>query len=154
MFTPEQYAVNVETVPGSGARVEFAIRLPGQGNADQALWLPIDAKFPREDYERLLDAHDRADAPAVELAAKALEQALLTQRLRSGVRPEDFKKSSNMGVSGSRAVKDSSDQTKSYDMPLVEARITPYRPSGRGLDRKQCISLSPRSCRIVEGRVP
>lgn len=76
VFTPEQYAVNVETVPGSGARVEFAIRLPGQGDADQALWLPIDAKFPREDYERLLDAHDRADAPAVELAAKALEQRL------------------------------------------------------------------------------
>ncbi|MBI5927619.1 MAG: DNA recombination protein RmuC [Aquabacterium sp.] len=77
VFTPEQYAVNVETVPGSGARVEFAIKLPGQGGADGLpLWLPIDAKFPREDYERLLEAQDRADAPAVEAAAKAVEQRL------------------------------------------------------------------------------
>jgi DNA recombination protein RmuC len=77
VFTPEQYAVNVETVPGSGARVEFAIKLPGQGGSESApLWLPIDAKFPREDYERLLDAQDRVDAPAVEVAAKALEQRL------------------------------------------------------------------------------
>jgi len=77
VFTPEQYGVNVETVPGSGARVEFAIRLPGQSGRDDApLWLPVDAKFPREDYERLLDAQDRADAPGVELAAKALELRL------------------------------------------------------------------------------
>ena len=77
VFTPEQYGVNVETVPGSGARVEFAIKLPGQGGTDSApLWLPIDAKFPREDYERLLDAQDRADAPGVEAAAKAVEQRL------------------------------------------------------------------------------
>jgi DNA recombination protein RmuC len=77
VFTPEQYATNVETVPGSGARVEFAIKLPGQGGQDDApLWLPLDAKFPREDYERLLDAQDRADAPAVEAAAKAVEQRL------------------------------------------------------------------------------
>jgi DNA recombination protein RmuC len=77
VFTPEQYGVNVETVPGSGARVEFAIKLPGQGGTDNApLWLPIDAKFPREDYERLLDAQDRADAPGVEAAAKAVEQRL------------------------------------------------------------------------------
>ena len=77
VFTPEQYAVNVETVPGSGARVEFAIRLPGRGGDDGApLWLPIDAKFPREDYERLLEAQDRADAPGVEAASKAVEQRL------------------------------------------------------------------------------
>lgn len=77
VFTPEQYAVNVETVPGSGARVEFAIKLPGQGGIDgQPLWLPIDAKFPREDYERLLEAHDRADVAAVEAAAKAVELRL------------------------------------------------------------------------------
>ena len=77
MFTPEQYAVNVETVPGSGARVEFAIRLPGRSDdADNPLWLPIDAKFPREDYERLLDAQDRADVAAVEVAGKAIEQRL------------------------------------------------------------------------------
>ena len=63
VFTPEQYGTNVETVPGSGARVEFAIRLPGRSDERRRapLWLPIDAKFPREDYERLLDAQERAD---------------------------------------------------------------------------------------------
>ncbi|WP_395702450.1 DNA recombination protein RmuC, partial [Aquabacterium sp.] len=65
-----------ETVPGSGARVEFAIRLPGRRDDGAPLWLPIDAKFPREDYERLLDAQERADAPAVEAAAKAIEARL------------------------------------------------------------------------------
>ncbi len=72
VFTSEQYGVNVETVPGTGARVEYAIRLPGTGTGP--LWLPVDAKFPREDYERLLDAQDRVDRPAAEAAAKALEQ--------------------------------------------------------------------------------
>jgi DNA recombination protein RmuC len=77
VFTPEQYGVNVETVPGSGARVEFAIRMPGRGGPDAApLWLPIDAKFPREDYERLLEAQDRADAAGMEQAAKAIETRL------------------------------------------------------------------------------
>ena len=76
VFTPEQYAANVETVPGSGARVEFAIRLPGRGEEGTPLWLPIDAKFPREDYERLLDAQDRADPAAVEAAARAIENRL------------------------------------------------------------------------------
>jgi DNA recombination protein RmuC len=76
VFTPQQYAANVETVPGSGARVEFAIRLPGRGDEGTALWLPIDAKFPREDYERLLDAQDRADPQAAEAAARALEARL------------------------------------------------------------------------------
>ncbi len=77
VFTPEPYGVNVETVPGSGARVEFAIRLPGKGGPESSpLWLPIDAKFPREDYERLLEAQDKADAPGVEQAAKAIEMRL------------------------------------------------------------------------------
>jgi DNA recombination protein RmuC len=76
VFTPEQYAANVETVPGSGQRVEFAIRLPGRRDDGVPLWLPIDAKFPREDYERLLDAQERADAPAAEAAAKAIELRL------------------------------------------------------------------------------
>jgi DNA recombination protein RmuC len=74
VFTPEQYAKNVATVPGSNERVEFAIKLPGQG--EQPVWLPIDAKFPREDYERLLDAQERADAAAAEQAGKALEGRL------------------------------------------------------------------------------
>ena len=76
VFTPEQYATNVATVPGSNDRVEFAVRLPGQRDDGAPLWLPIDAKFPREDYERLMDAQDRADAPAVEVAAKAIETRL------------------------------------------------------------------------------
>jgi DNA recombination protein RmuC len=76
VLTREQYAANVETVPGSGARVEFAIRLPGRREDGLPLWLPIDAKFPREDYERLLDAQERADAPGVEAAAKSLEARL------------------------------------------------------------------------------
>ena len=76
VFTPEQYATNVATVPGSSERVEFAIRLPGQRDDGQPLWLPIDAKFPREDYERLLDAQERADLPAMELAAKAIDTRL------------------------------------------------------------------------------
>ena len=73
VFAPEQYASNVATLPGSSERVEFAIRLPGQRDDGQPLWLPIDAKFPREDYERLIDAQERADAVAVEEAARALE---------------------------------------------------------------------------------
>jgi DNA recombination protein RmuC len=76
VFTPEQYEANVETVPGSGARVEFALRLPGRGDSAQPLWLPIDAKFPREDYERLLDAQDRADPTAVEVASRAIESRI------------------------------------------------------------------------------
>ena len=76
VFTPEQYATNVATVPGSTERVEFAVRLPGQRDDGLPLWLPIDAKFPREDYERLLDAHERADAPGMETAAKAMEARL------------------------------------------------------------------------------
>lgn len=73
MLTAEQYAKNVATKPGSSERVEFAIRLPGRSGDDQPVWLPIDAKFPREDYERLLEAEDRADPAAAETAAKQLE---------------------------------------------------------------------------------
>src|SRR5205085_10251411 len=73
VLAPDQYAANVETVPGTGARVEFAVRLPGRREDGAPLWLPIDAKFPREDYERLLDAQERADKPEVESAAKAIE---------------------------------------------------------------------------------
>ncbi len=76
VFTPEQYATNVATVPGRNDRVEFAIRLPGQRGDGQPLWLPVDAKFPREDYERLLEAHERADPQAAEVAARAIETRL------------------------------------------------------------------------------
>ena len=72
VLTAEQFDRNVETVPGTGARVEYAVRLPGSGEG-QSIWLPIDAKFPIEDYERLIEASDRADPPAVELALRGLE---------------------------------------------------------------------------------
>ncbi|MFP4833645.1 DNA recombination protein RmuC [Paraburkholderia sp. BR10879] len=74
MLTPDQYAKNVATVPKSTERVEFAIRLPGRGaEQGEPVWLPIDAKFPREDYERLIDAQERADVLAIEEAGRALE---------------------------------------------------------------------------------
>ncbi len=73
VLTPEQFGKQIETRPGSRQRVDFAIRFPGRSSDGQPVWLPIDAKFPREDYERLLEAHDRADAAGVELASKALE---------------------------------------------------------------------------------
>ena len=72
VLTPEQFERNVETVGGSGERVEYAVRLPGQGEGE-SVWLPIDAKFPVEDYERLIEASDRADPVAVETALRGLE---------------------------------------------------------------------------------
>ncbi len=73
VFTADQYAAQVATRPGNRNMVDYAIRLPGRALDGAPLWLPIDAKFPNEDYERLLDAQGRADAPAAELAGKALE---------------------------------------------------------------------------------
>ncbi len=76
VLTPEQYERNVETIPGSNARVDFAIKLPGRRDDGVPMWLPIDCKFPRDDYERLLDALDRADKEAVDVASKAIETRL------------------------------------------------------------------------------
>ena len=73
VFAPDQYAAQVATRPGQRHAVDFAVRLPGRGDDGAPVWLPIDAKFPNEDYERLLEAQQRADAPAVEQAARALE---------------------------------------------------------------------------------
>jgi DNA recombination protein RmuC len=73
MLTPAQYARNVATRPGSRERVEFAVKFPGRGEDGTPCWLPIDAKFPLEDYQRLQDAIERADIAAVEVARKALE---------------------------------------------------------------------------------
>jgi len=74
LLSPEQYEANVAPNPHSGERVEFAIKLPGEQDSGGApLWLPIDAKFPVEDYQRLLDAQDAGDAARVEEAAKAVE---------------------------------------------------------------------------------
>src|SRR5574343_269097 len=78
LLTRDQFAANVAVRPGSAERVDFAIRLPGRSDA-APLWLPIDAKFPIEDYQRLLDAQERGDAAAVEEAAKALEGRLKTE---------------------------------------------------------------------------
>ncbi|MDR2862541.1 MAG: DNA recombination protein RmuC [Puniceicoccales bacterium] len=72
LLTPEQYAANVAVCPGSLERVEFAIRLPGRTGTDSPVWLPLDAKFPVEDYERLVVAAERADSEGVAAATKAL----------------------------------------------------------------------------------
>lgn len=77
MLTPTQWQSNVKPIPGSNAIVEFAIRLPGTNSQDQ-VWLPIDSKFPQEDYARLQDAQDRADPEAVDAAAKGLANAIIT----------------------------------------------------------------------------
>ncbi|MET4575264.1 DNA recombination protein RmuC [Ottowia thiooxydans] len=76
VFAPEQYAAQQITRPGSKNPVDFAIRLPGRGTDGIPVWLPIDAKFPNEDYERLLDAQQRADALGAEAAGKSLENRI------------------------------------------------------------------------------
>ena len=76
VFTVDQYAAQVVTQPGSKNAVDFAIKLPGRSDSGEPLWLPIDAKFPNEDYERLLDAQQRADVLGAEAAGKALEMRI------------------------------------------------------------------------------
>ncbi len=73
VFVADQYAAQIATRPGSKNVVDFAIKLPGKSDDGDPLWLPIDAKFPNEDYERLLDAQGRADLLGAEAAGKALE---------------------------------------------------------------------------------
>ena len=79
VLTPQQYAANVETVPGSNRRIEYAIRLPGREQDGAPCWLPIDAKFPLEHWQRLQDALERADLPAADEARKALADFLRGQ---------------------------------------------------------------------------
>lgn len=74
-LAPDQYATNVATVPGSGEHVEFAVRLPGS-DGDTPVWLPLDAKFPREDFERLCEAQEAADAAAEAAARLALARRI------------------------------------------------------------------------------
>jgi len=81
VLAPDQYAANVATVPGSNERVEFAVKFPGSSN-DATVWLPIDAKFPREDYERLLDAQERADIDAARASGDALERRVRLEAQR------------------------------------------------------------------------
>lgn len=78
VFAPDQYASNVKTVPGSNANVEFAVRFPGS-EPGVPVWLPIDAKFPREDYERLLDAQESGDVDAARRAGDGLERQVRKQ---------------------------------------------------------------------------
>jgi DNA recombination protein RmuC len=73
LLVPEQYARNVATRPNSNDRVEFAIRLPGRDDAGSVVWLPIDAKFPLEDYQKLVEAQEVGDLDAMESMGKALE---------------------------------------------------------------------------------
>ena len=74
ILTPDQYEANVATRDGSSERVEFAIKLPGQdSHKEKVVWLPIDAKFPQEDYQRLLDAQEAADKNQAEKSVKNLE---------------------------------------------------------------------------------
>jgi DNA recombination protein RmuC len=79
VLSPGQYAHNVATRPGSSERVEYAVRFPGRSDDGAPCWLPIDAKFPLEDWQRLQDAIERADAEAVETSRRALDQFFKTQ---------------------------------------------------------------------------
>lgn len=80
ILTPDQYAHNVQTKPAGRETVEFALRLPGRDEHDgEVVWLPIDAKFPKEDYERLVEASERGHSEGVEQAAKDLEARVRSQ---------------------------------------------------------------------------
>ena len=78
LFTPQQYGVNVETVPGTGKRVEFAIRDPSRSD-EFPCWIPVDSKFPVAEWERLQAAIELGDGDAAEAARKALAQFARTQ---------------------------------------------------------------------------
>lgn len=77
ILAPGQYDSNVETRPGSGQRVEFALKLPGRdGTQDGTVWLPLDAKFPQEDYLRLVEAQELGDVAAATEASRSLDRAV------------------------------------------------------------------------------
>jgi DNA recombination protein RmuC len=76
IMAPDQYESNVKTKLGSDALVEYAVKLPGRNLQDKSLYLPIDAKFPQEDYVRLQSAYEAGDSVAVEVSLKALLQAV------------------------------------------------------------------------------
>jgi len=79
VLTADQFLANATCRPGSMERVEYAIRLPGRSNGEQPVWLPIDAKFPQEDYQRMVEASEKGDAEAVAEAGKALETRFRSQ---------------------------------------------------------------------------
>jgi DNA recombination protein RmuC len=76
ILAPEQYAANVKTKQNSADIVEFAIKLPGRDDNNKQVWLPIDAKFPKDVYEQLQTAYDTSDLPQIEIAQKNLEQTI------------------------------------------------------------------------------
>lgn len=77
LLTNEQYEKNVKTKVGSGVVVEFAIKLPNSNSLDKSLWLPIDSKFPKEDYENLVDAYDDGDPLKLETLRKAFKNSII-----------------------------------------------------------------------------
>ncbi|HEY5370757.1 MAG TPA: DNA recombination protein RmuC [Hanamia sp.] len=77
LLTNEQYEKNVKTKPGSGAVVEFAIKMPNNNNLENTLWLPVDSKFPKEDYEALVDAYDDGDPEKLDLLRKAFKNSII-----------------------------------------------------------------------------
>src|SRR5690606_25682105 len=77
LLTNEQYAKNVKTKPNSGAIVEFAVKMPNNNHLEKTLWLPIDSKFPKEDYEALVDAYDDGDAQKIEELKKSFKAAIV-----------------------------------------------------------------------------
>jgi len=79
VLSPDQYSKNVATRPGSNERVEFAIKLPGRDDSGSILWLPIDAKFPLEDYHRLTEAQELGNTEALEDISRALENRIKTE---------------------------------------------------------------------------
>lgn len=83
-LTDSQYQTNVAVVPGSSERVEFAVCLPGRDGGSMPVYLPIDSKFPQEDYARLAEASQSGDQAAVEAAQKALLNAVRTEAKRIG----------------------------------------------------------------------
>lgn len=76
ILAPDQYSANVATKKGSRDVVEFAVKLPGSSDDIPNIWLPIDAKFPKDVYEKLQEAYDSGDLPAIETAQKELEAAI------------------------------------------------------------------------------
>lgn len=76
ILTPEQYSLNVATVPGSGAHVEFAIKFPGRDDDNSTVWLPIDSKFPMDKYDQLLQAYEKGEKEEVLTARKAMSNTI------------------------------------------------------------------------------
>lgn len=76
ILAPDQYDTNVKTKPGSDKLVEFAVKLPGRAEGDESVYLPIDAKFPKDVYEQLLDAYESGDLQRVETTSRILEQTI------------------------------------------------------------------------------